>query len=216
MNKEQAKDELIELLTNQMVDLSMMSKIELGYDVIEEIRRLKGIINQTETKFKVGDKVYKPKGYKFPCTIVGVFETIGGETRVIGEMDEYGLLHIFNENQLEHYGKDEPDLLNDAYMGYYWIMGDKIKVTKDEFIKKCKTDIEFSQKWGLTIEERELSLIERNNFLGDKKYTMLDGDYIWPTMIEDKEKYEKIFNETNIPTKLITISYNDKKIESYE
>jgi len=54
-----------------------------------------------ETKFKVGDKAHKPKGYKFPCTIVGVFETINGDIRVVGEMDEYGLLHIFNEDQLE-------------------------------------------------------------------------------------------------------------------
>jgi hypothetical protein len=46
MNKEQAKDKLIELLMNQVVDLTMMSKIELGDDVIEEIRRLKGIINE--------------------------------------------------------------------------------------------------------------------------------------------------------------------------
>ena len=53
------------------------------------------------TKFKVGDKAYKPKGYKFPCTVVSVFETTNGETRVVGEMDEYGLLHIFNEGQLE-------------------------------------------------------------------------------------------------------------------
>ena len=60
-------------------------------------------MNREETKFKVGDKAHKPKGYKFPCTIVGVFKTISGEIRVIGEMDEYGLLHIFNENQLEHY-----------------------------------------------------------------------------------------------------------------
>ncbi len=208
MNKEQAKDELIELLTNQMVDLSMMSKIELGYDVIEEIRRLKGIINQTETKFKVGDKAHKPKGYKFPCTIVGVFETIGGETRVIGEMDEYGLLHIFNENQLEHYGKDEPDLLNDAYMGYYWIMGDKIKVTKDEFIKKCKTDIEFSQRWGLTIEERELNTDERNKWF----QINLNGNN--PLMKSDWKDYE--LDQQNIPTKRIIISYNDKTIESYE
>jgi hypothetical protein len=103
MNKEQAKDKLINVLYGQVNDLIMMSKIELGDDVIEKIKRLKGIINQNETKFKVGDKAHKPKGYKFPCTIVGVFETIGGETRVIGEMDEYGLLHIFNENQLEHY-----------------------------------------------------------------------------------------------------------------
>jgi hypothetical protein len=53
-------------------------------------------------KFKVGDKAIKPKGYAFPCTIVGVFETLKGEIRIVGEMDEYGLLHIFNENQLEH------------------------------------------------------------------------------------------------------------------
>jgi len=46
MNKEQAKDQLIELLTGQVVDLSMMSKIELGDDVIEEIKRLKSIINE--------------------------------------------------------------------------------------------------------------------------------------------------------------------------
>ncbi len=46
MNKEQAKDQLIELLMNQVVDLTLMSKIELGDDVIEEIRRLKGIINE--------------------------------------------------------------------------------------------------------------------------------------------------------------------------
>ena len=59
-------------------------------------------MNNKETKFKVGDKAYKTKGYKFPCTIVGVFETVGGEIRIVGEMDNYGLLHIFNEEQLEH------------------------------------------------------------------------------------------------------------------
>jgi hypothetical protein len=46
MNKEQAKDQLIELLMNQVVDLTMMSKIELGDDVIAEINRLKQIINE--------------------------------------------------------------------------------------------------------------------------------------------------------------------------
>lgn len=57
---------------------------------------------EKQTKFKVGDKAYKPKGYKFPCTIVSVFETVEGNVRVVGEMDQYGLLHIFNEDQLEH------------------------------------------------------------------------------------------------------------------
>jgi len=40
------RDELIELLTNQVVDLTMVSKIELGDDVIAEIKRLKDIINE--------------------------------------------------------------------------------------------------------------------------------------------------------------------------
>ena len=46
MTKEQAKDQLIELLEQQIMDLTLMSKIELGDDVIEEIKRLKSIINK--------------------------------------------------------------------------------------------------------------------------------------------------------------------------
>ena len=40
------QQELIDLLYSQVVDLSMMSKIELGDDVIKEIKRLKNIINE--------------------------------------------------------------------------------------------------------------------------------------------------------------------------
>jgi hypothetical protein len=49
MNNEiviKAQQELIDLLYSQVVDLSMMSKIELGDDVIAEIKRLKAIINE--------------------------------------------------------------------------------------------------------------------------------------------------------------------------
>ena len=49
MTKEEAKDKLIEVLMNQVEDLSMMSKIELGDDVIAEILRLKSIINEKTT-----------------------------------------------------------------------------------------------------------------------------------------------------------------------
>lgn len=41
-----AKERLLELYENQIMDLTMMSKIELGDDVIQEIQRLKGIINE--------------------------------------------------------------------------------------------------------------------------------------------------------------------------
>ena len=51
MSKEEAKDALIEVLMNQVEQLSMMSKIELGDDVIEEIKRLKEIINQNKDEF---------------------------------------------------------------------------------------------------------------------------------------------------------------------
>ena len=49
MSKEEAKDALIEVLMNQVMDLSMMSKIELGDDVTDELKRLKAIINEKTT-----------------------------------------------------------------------------------------------------------------------------------------------------------------------
>jgi hypothetical protein len=42
-----AQQQLINLLYSQVVDLTMMSKIELGDDVIAEIKRLNSIINKT-------------------------------------------------------------------------------------------------------------------------------------------------------------------------
>lgn len=44
-----AQQELINVLESQVIDLSMMSKIELGDDVITEIQRLKKIINEKTT-----------------------------------------------------------------------------------------------------------------------------------------------------------------------
>jgi hypothetical protein len=46
MNKEQALKALLELYEIQIMDLTLMSKIELGDDVIAEIKRLKEIINE--------------------------------------------------------------------------------------------------------------------------------------------------------------------------
>jgi hypothetical protein len=71
-------------------------------EIGENIRDRKLIKNEN-LKFSVGDKAYKPKGYKFPCTIVAIFETTNGDIRIVGEMDDNGMLHIFNETQLEHY-----------------------------------------------------------------------------------------------------------------
>jgi hypothetical protein len=96
----------------------------------------------------------------------------------------------------EHSGKKD-------YTGYY-------VPYKEEFIRLIKMDNQFSEKWGLEIEERELSLEERYKIalpIWKEKYGLL-ANMMVPTNV-DNTPYK-------IPTKLITITYNDKKIESYE
>ena len=64
--------------------------------------------------------------------------------------------------------------------------------TIQEFINKIKTDTEFSEKWGLKIEEQTiLEQVDQNN----------------PVLKGSTALY---------PRKLITITYNDTKLESYE
>ena len=80
---------------------------------------------------------------------------------------------------------------------------------KETFINECKTDSEFSETWGLKIEERELSLEERAKWLQDNKgYDLLVGN------LEHDHIREVVEEES--PTKLITITYNNETIESYE
>jgi hypothetical protein len=98
--------------------------------------------------------------------------------------------------------------------------------SKEEFINKIKTNTEFSEKWGLKIEERELSLEERllladkmNKEIRQDLYTYAFNNPIYTGGInqrpDDVERHY-LLNDLNIPTKLITITYNDKTIESYE
>jgi hypothetical protein len=86
--------------------------------------------------------------------------------------------------------------------------------SKEEFINKCKTDSEFSERWGLKIEERELSLDERRKIVleGDP-YGIQSTDNWTQQQLEDCKKQ---LDEWNIPTKLITITYNNETLESYE
>jgi hypothetical protein len=84
-------------------------------------------------------------------------------------------------------------------------------LTRGEFINKCKTDSEFSEKWGLKIEERELTDVER--------YTIARQYGLCPKYSNIRLENcteEEHYNKFNVPTKLITITYNDKTIESYE
>jgi len=85
--------------------------------------------------------------------------------------------------------------------------------SKEYFINKCKTDTEFSEKWGLKIEERELSLEERKQIMVKNEIDEVIINMFFNKTL-DKPKQDMYENST--PTKLITITYNDKTIESYE
>ena len=81
-------------------------------------------------------------------------------------------------------------------------------ISQEEFINKCKTDTEFSEKWGLNIEERELNSEERKRI-----YEM---EYTNDIEVEDNHWLESKLKTRNIPTKQIILTYNNEKIEIYE
>jgi hypothetical protein len=124
--------------------------------------------------------------------------------------------------------KEQQELVNEAYIKYqnqtmfhtddlvslkeldgmYMSTGEKTKVYRQfapkEFINKCKTDSEFSEKWGLIIEERELSLEERA--------TIWNNTHNPAGNIFTHNQYD----ENNIPKRAISLRYNHKTITSYE
>ena len=80
----------------------------------------------------------------------------------------------------------------------------------ERFIALCTHEKTFSERWGLKIEERELSLEERHKLalpIWKEKYGAL-ANMMVPTNI-DNTPYK-------IPTKLITLTYKGEKIEVYE
>lgn len=99
-------------------------------------------------KFKIGDKIFKTKGYKFEGTIVSVFETTSGEVRVVAEMNDNGMLHIFNENQLE---------INNTY-----------NIEIDEFkIKAMEIVYSQIQRSNMSLEESKKHVLEEYKVIFD-------------------------------------------------
>jgi len=121
--------------------------------------------------------------------------------------------------------KEQQELLDEAYENYCkeyengtHLIGTGLlwmaKETKGTFVYRSKTDSEFSEKWGLKIEERELSLEERFNIrYPGGKFSVFQENYPNTHFYNDPHSLLDAFN---IPTRLITISYKDKTITSYE
>jgi len=81
------------------------------------------------------------------------------------------------------------------------------KPNKEMFVDLCY-DKTFSEKWGLKIEERELSLEERKSIYETENTNGIE--------VKNNHWLESKLKARNIPTKLITLTYNNEKIESYE
>ena len=103
---------------------------------------------------------------------------------------------------------EQQELLDDAYNDYCNSFSDSIiePNTKELFIDKCKHNIEYSIRWGLKIEERELS--------DDERSEIRDMQYFKNNLYQALKGSDTKIDWENIPTKLITITYNDKTIES--
>jgi hypothetical protein len=125
-------------------------------------------------------------------------------------------------NQRKIY-KEQQELLDEVYENYCkemiyhpeknWLddgNGEKTyrQLLQEEFVNRCKTDTEFSERWGLKIEERELSLEERKKLYEDEFTPGIE--------ITNDNWLNSKLTTRNIPTKLIIISYNDIKLERYE
>ena len=102
-------------------------------------------------------------------------------------------------------------IIDEAYKNYMNNWPSKIPrigpCLKEEFIFKIETDDEFAKTWDLKIEERALSLEERLNLV-----STIIGEEKIRTHEDNLARVEKL----NIPTKLITITYNNEKFEIYE
>ena len=94
---EQKQDELITLLRNQVVDLSMMSKIELGDDVIQKWTRLKEEIEEVKSQ----------SNYVPFVSEVEEFNTVMGKPNnynpVIPDEKEWMFVYNFILEELEEY-----------------------------------------------------------------------------------------------------------------
>ena len=103
-----------------------------------------------------------------------------------------------------------------------WMHVVPMEHSKETFVNECKTNPKFSNKWGLKIEERELIREERYNLISPKtghseenidlrkKINNFEGN------ITGVSYHEEWLDSFKIPTKLITITYNNETIESYE
>ena len=95
----------------------------------------------------------------------------------------------------------------------------KTKTSNESLWRTDKLDdneVFYQTEWGwgifVTVEERELSVIERI-VIAENSTEVIPG---FDSHFDTDEDVHKVLDTWDVPTKLITITYNDTKLESYE
>jgi thymidylate synthase len=195
------KDELIKLLKDQVVQLSIMSKIELGDDVISEINRLRSNI-KNESRVSIDQKyqdllkdILENGVKKEDRTGTGTLSVFGRQIRhkmsegfpllttkkmhwksIVTEL----LWFLRGDTNIKYLVDNGCNIWNgDAYKRYCgnWkpikedCGGDLTPYTQEEFINKIKTDDMFAKKWG------ELGPIYGKQWRSWEHYEEIDQHY---------------------------------------
>jgi hypothetical protein len=122
----------------------------------------------------------------------------------IAEMMEGKASKLLKEDMNKERYNQIIDEVYDKYLTKY--VGYDDVPSKELILFEIKNNTEFSEKWGLKIEEKELSENERYKIFDERGYEFRMNNW------SKEEQYDK----ANIPTKLITLEYNQEKIYIYE
>jgi len=164
MNKETAKNQLLRLYESQIVDLTLMSKIELGDDVIKEIHRLKAVINaqdmeydgivEPEKRALLKDPEYASFTERLNVSLwddayKNYYKTVPNETVNIGDTFVDIKRNITATCKRKEIGTSKKiPILICEYEGCYIEEDCKKIFTQEEFINRCETDAEFAKRWS--------------------------------------------------------------------
>jgi hypothetical protein len=135
--------------------------------------------------------------------------------------------------------KEQQELIDEAYANYITLTRIEFNLwleenpdtlvnaredTKELFLQSIKEDKHwftgrehFSEKWGLKVEERELGLKERVDIFNSEVTSKGIRTQIAIIGVEESYWLKSLENIMyDIPTKLITVTYKDKTLTSYE
>ena len=205
---EQKQDELLELLHSQIVDLVLMSKIELGDDVIEEISIRKNEIRDLKTSVPFIDEVEE-------------FNAVMGKPNNyepnIPERREWEFVYNFILEELEEYKEacEKGDIIEvlDALCDITYVatgngtmlhgLKDKIwpayqEVQASNLSKACRTE-----------DEAKATVIQRSSEQGEECYYEKVGDYY----VVYRSRDRKVMKNVNYFRPNLKQFFTDKEIQ---